>query len=115
MPFTSELDLYGGARRQIEPHQRVDRLRRRRMDVDQALVRPDLEVLPRVLVLEGAADDRVHVLLRRQRNRPGDGGAGSLGRLDDRLSRPVELRVVVALETDADFLSHVVSGRLALT
>jgi hypothetical protein len=31
------------------------------MDVDQALVRPDLEVLLRVLVLERRLDDRVDV------------------------------------------------------
>src|SRR5256886_5421741 len=103
---SSELDLDVDAGRQVEAHQRIDRLRCRRVDVDQALVRADLERLPRVLVLEGATDHGVDVLFRRQGDGAGDGGAGSLGRLDDRLSRTVELRVVVALETDADLLSQ---------
>src|SRR6185503_16680679 len=83
---------------------RVDRLRRRRVDVDQPLVRPDLEVLTAVLVLERRADDRVHVLLRRQRHGTGDGRPGALSSLDDRLRRPVELGVVVSLEADTDLL-----------
>src|SRR5207247_7767383 len=84
----------------------VDRLRRRRMDVDQPLVRAHLEVLARVLVLERRPDHAVDVLLGRQRHRAGDGGAGSLGRLDDRLCRSVELLMVVALQPDTDFLSQ---------
>src|ERR687897_2554809 len=77
-PFLSlQLDLDVDPGRQVEPHQRVDRLRRRAVDVDQPLVRPDLEVLTGVLVLERAADHRVDVLLRRQRDRTGDGCAGA--------------------------------------
>src|SRR5215216_7659896 len=93
MPFTAplELDLDVDAGREVEPHQRVDRLRGRRMDVDQPLVRAHLEVLARVLVLERRPDHAVHVLLGGQRNGTGDGGAGSLSRLDNRLSRFVEL------------------------
>src|SRR5439155_10016129 len=106
-----QLDLDVDAGRQVEPHQRVDRLRRRRMDVDQTLVRAHLEVLPRVLVLERRPDHAVDVLLGRQRHGTGDGGAGSLSRLDDRLSRLVELLVVVALETDTDLLSHLANRR----
>src|SRR3954467_8622330 len=105
-PFISELDLNVDAGREVEPHERVDRLRSRRVDVDQALVRAHLEVLPRVLVLERGADHAVDVFLGGQGHRAGDGGAGALGRLDDRLSRPVELLMVVALEADTDFLSH---------
>src|SRR5947207_10540316 len=77
-PQPSQLDLDVHARWQIEPHQRVDRLRGRRMDVDQALVRADLEVLPRVLVDERPADHAVDVLLGRQGHRAGDGRAGAL-------------------------------------
>src|SRR5688572_8148737 len=51
----SELDLDVDACREIQPHELVDRLRRRAQDVDQALVRPHLEMLPRVLVLKWAA------------------------------------------------------------
>src|SRR5213075_425209 len=93
-PFISELDLDVDAGREVEPHQRIDRLRRRRVDVDQPLVRAHLEVLARVLVLERRTDHAVDVLLGGQGHRTGDGGAGSLGRLDERLRRPVELLVV---------------------
>src|SRR6185436_6416759 len=52
-----EADLDVDARGQmVEALERVDRLGRRLVDVDQALVRPDLEVLARVLVLERGAD-----------------------------------------------------------
>src|SRR5437588_3183037 len=106
MPFTppSELDLDVDAGREVEPHQRVDRLRRGRMDVDQPLVRADLEVLARVLVLERTADHRVDVLLGRQGHGTGDGGAGALGRVHDVARGLVHLLVVVALQPDADFL-----------
>src|SRR5215218_6589249 len=106
MPFmpASQLDLDVDSGREIQPHQGVDRLRRRRMDVDQALVRAHLEVLTGVLVLERASDHRVAVVLGGQRHRTGHRGAGSLGRVDDLRRRPVELLVVVPLEADADLL-----------
>src|SRR3954447_1495492 len=65
----------------------VDGLRGGLVDVDQALVRADLKVLARVLVLEGRADDAVDVLLRGQGNGPGDVRAGACGRLHDLLRR----------------------------
>src|SRR5438876_9860146 len=118
IPFTrslSKFDLDVDTRRQVEPHERVDRLRRGRVEVGQPLVRADLEVLARVLVLERAADHGEHVLLRRQRDGTGDGGAGSLGRLDDLRRRLVELLVVVALEPDADLrLRHALPAPLAI-
>src|SRR3954447_19203223 len=98
----SQLDLDVDAGREVEPHERVDRLRRGRVDVDQALVRAHLEVLPRVLVLERRPDHAVDVLLGGQGHRPGDGCAGALGGFHDLARRLVELLVVVALETDAD-------------
>src|SRR5437763_11797574 len=103
-PFISELDLDVYAGREVEPHERVDRLRRRRVDVDQTLVRAHLEVLARVLVLERAADHAVDVLLGGQGHGTGDRGTGALRSLDDRLRRLVELVVVVALEPDPDLL-----------
>src|SRR4051794_26366530 len=107
----SQLDLDVDARGQVEPHQRVDRLRRRLVDVDEPLVRADLEVLARVLVLERRADHAVDVLLGRERDGTGHGRAGALRRLDDRLRGEVQLRVVVALEADSDLLlCHVGSG-----
>src|SRR5262249_15605119 len=77
------------------------------MDVDQPLVRADLEVLTRVLVLEGAADHAIDVLLRGKRHRTGDRCPGPLCRLHDRTRRQVDLRVVVPLQPDSDLLlSH---------
>src|SRR5215210_2870478 len=67
-----QLDLDVDARRQVvETLERVHRLRRGLQDVDQPLVGADLEVLPRVLVLERRADDAVDVLLSGQRDGPG--------------------------------------------
>src|SRR3954453_9791554 len=74
------------------------------MDVDQPLVRADLEVLARVLVLEGRADDAVDVLLRRQRDRPRHRGARTRRRLDDLLGCGLDRRVVVRLQADADLV-----------
>src|SRR2546423_5129701 len=81
---SSEADLDVDARRQVvEPLEGVDGLRGRLMDVDQPLVRADLEVLLRVLVLERRADHRVDVLLGRQRHGTGDRRARARRRLDD--------------------------------
>src|SRR5918997_3434162 len=93
-------DLDVDARGQmVEPLERVDRLGRRLVDVDQALVRTDLEVLLGVLVLEGRADHRVAVLLRRQRHGAGDRRARARRGLDDLLGSRLYGRRVVGLET----------------
>src|SRR4051794_14153941 len=99
-----ELDLDVHARREVDPLERVDGLRRRLVDVDQALVGADLEVLARVLVLERRADHAVDVLVRRQGHRAGDAGAGALRRLDDLTSSAIDGVVVVRLETDPDLV-----------
>src|SRR3954447_26251241 len=108
----SDLDVHTG-RQMIEPLKRVDRLGGGLMDVDQALVRPDLEVLLGVLVLEGGLHHGVHVLFRRQRHRAGDSGASPRRGLDDLLGRGLDGRRVVRLETNADLVlgyGHVLSG-----
>src|ERR1044072_1243156 len=99
-PMTSdELDLDVDARRQvIEALQRVHRLRGGLQDVDQPLVRANLEVLAGVLVLERTADHAVDVLLGRQRDGTRDGRASARRRLDDLLRRRLDGRVVVGLE-----------------
>src|SRR5690349_11184590 len=74
------------------------------LDVDEPLVRADLEVLARVLVLEGRADDAVDVLIRGQRNGPGHARAGARRRLDDLLRGRLDRGVVVRLEADADLV-----------
>src|SRR5580693_8547128 len=103
---SSELDLDVDAGREVEPHERVDGLRRRVNDVDQPLVRPHFEVLARVLVLVRRADDAVHVLLGRQRHGTGDARAGTGHRVDDLARRTVDDLVVICLEPDADLLSR---------
>src|SRR3954447_14766170 len=108
----SDLDIHTG-RQMIEALKRVDRLRGGLMNVDQALVRPDLEVLLGVLVLEGGLHHGVHVLLGRQRHRAGDSGASPRRGLDDLLGRGLDGRRVVRLETNADLVlgyGHVLSG-----
>src|SRR5919197_4195050 len=98
-----DLDVDSGGK-VVEPLERVDRLRRGLVDVDQPLVRADLEVLARVLVLEGTADHAIHVLLGRQRYRSRDRGTRALGRLDDLLGGRLDRRVVISLEPDADLV-----------
>src|SRR6185503_11590250 len=95
-PSEPDLDVDAG-RKVVEALERVDRLRRRLVDVDQALVRADLEMLARVLVLERAADHDVDVLLRGQRHGAGHGRAGPLRRLDDLGGSPIYGVVVVRL------------------
>src|SRR5213593_583741 len=80
---SSKLDLDVDAGREVELHQRVDRLLRGIVDVDEALVGADLELLTRVLVDERAADDRELFDARRQRHRPGDRRPGPLRGLDE--------------------------------
>src|SRR5688500_7772261 len=98
MMRTSELDLDVDDRRKVEAHERVDGLRGGVDDVDEALVRPHLDVLPRVLVLVRGTDDAVHVLLGRQRHRACNLSARPHHRLDDLACRAVDDLVVVGLE-----------------
>src|ERR1700733_8657264 len=56
----SDLDIHAG-REMVEALERVDRLGRRLVDVDQSFMGADLEVLARVLVLERRADHAIHV------------------------------------------------------
>src|SRR3954471_14403060 len=102
MPRVSGLDLDVDAGREVQLHQCVERLLRRLEDVEQALVRANLELLARLLVGVRRAQHRVLVDLGRQRNRTGDLGAGTLRGLHDLARRLVEELVVVRLETDAD-------------
>src|SRR4051794_28059093 len=102
-PGQPDLDVDAGGQ-VVEALQRVDRLGRRLVDVDQALVRANLEVLARVLVLERRADHAVDVLLRGQRDRTGHARAGARRRLDDLLRRGLDRGVVVRLQADANLV-----------
>src|SRR5580658_10217060 len=65
------LDFDVNAGRQIELCQRIDRLRPRVEDVDQALVCLQLELLPALLVDVRAPQHGPHLPLRGQRDRTG--------------------------------------------
>src|SRR5688500_18986356 len=93
-----ELDLDVDASRQVQPHEGVDRLLRGIVDVDEPLVRADLELLAGVLVDERALDDRELLDARGQRHRTRDRRPGALRGLDDLRRGLVDELVVVRLE-----------------
>src|SRR2546425_9561226 len=104
MLIWSHLDLDVDARGKRESHQGVDRFRARIEDVDEPLVRADLELLPAVLVDERRPDDGEFLDPSWQRHRTDDVRAGPLGGLDDLGRRLIEQSVVVGLEADPDSL-----------
>src|SRR5690242_2227387 len=101
-----DLDLDVDPRREVELGQRVHGLRARVVDVQEPLVRAQLELLPALLVHVRAPEHRPPLGLDRQRDRPGHLGAGLLGGAHDVGRGLIEHHVVERLETDADFLSH---------
>src|SRR5689334_6478109 len=98
----SGFDLDVDARRQVELHQGVEGLLGRLEDVEQPLVRADLELLARLLVGMRRPQHAVLVDLGGQRDRARDLGARALGGLDDLAGRLVEQLVIVGLEPDAN-------------
>src|SRR3954463_10697919 len=102
-PREADLDVDAGGQ-VVEALQRVDRLGRRLMDVDKPLVRADLEVLARVLVLEGGADHAVDVLLGGQGDGTRHGRARAGGGVHDLLGRRLDGGVVIRLEANADLV-----------
>src|SRR5438309_3749739 len=99
-----ELDLDVDAGRKVQLHEGVDRFLRWVVDVDVPLVRPDLELLARVLVDERALDDRELLDTCRQRDRTGDRRPRPLRGLDDLRRGLVDELVVVRLQADPDAL-----------
>src|SRR3979409_1605912 len=99
-----ELDLDIDAGRKVELHEGVDRLLRWIVDIDEALVRPDLELLTRVLVDERAADHGELLDARGQRHGPRHRRSRPLRGLDDLRGGLVDQLVVVGLEPDPDAL-----------
>src|SRR5579864_6571222 len=107
------LDFHIHAGRQIELHQCIDRLLRGLEDVEQSLVRPDLEGLARFLVHVRRTQHAVFVLHRGQRNRARDLGAGAPSGFDDLTRGLVQDAVVVGFQPDANsfFSNHVSLSR----
>src|SRR5437660_2355497 len=99
------LDLYVHARRQVELHQRVDRLVGRIDDVHQPQVRADLELVAGSLVDMRRAQQIEALLARRQRHRAADHRARALGGVDDLERRLVDQPVVERFQPDTDALA----------
>src|SRR6266571_4456816 len=97
-----DLDLHPGGK--VELHERVHRLRGRLEDVEQPLVRADLELLPGLLVHVGRSIDGELVDDRRQGDRSRDARARPLGRRHDLAGRLVQDAVIVCLQADANLL-----------
>src|SRR3954451_7720680 len=95
---SSALDLDVDAGAQIELHEGVERLLRGLENVEEPLVRADLELLPALLVDVRRAQNGELVDPGRERNRPRDAGTGALRRLDDLTCALVEELGVVRLE-----------------
>src|SRR5262245_7383044 len=101
-----DLDFDVDARRQIELGQRVHRLRPRVIDVEQALVGAQLELLAALLVDVRTAQHRPALGLDRKRNGTGDLRAGFLHGAHDIGRRLVEDDVVEGFQTNSDFAGH---------
>src|SRR6476660_4155189 len=101
-----DLDLDVHPRGQVELRQRVHRLRTRIVDVQEPLVRAQLELLPALLVDVRAPKHGPTLGLDRQRDRARDLGAGLFGGAHDVRGGLVEHHVVDRLEADADSLCH---------
>src|SRR6202047_1953687 len=99
-----ELDLDVDAGGKVELHQRIDRLRRRIDDVEQALMRAHFELLAALLVDVRRAVHGELLDLGRQRDRPAYLGAGALGGRNDLARGRIENAVVERLEPDSNIL-----------
>src|SRR5712691_12508629 len=111
---SSKLDLDVDARGKVELHQGVDRLLRGIVDVDEALVGADLELLAGVLVDERAADHRELFDARRQRHRTGNRRPGPLRGLHDLRRGLIDQLVVVRLQADPNaLLGHGLAASLS--
>src|SRR5712671_1404504 len=107
-PFMAllDLDLYIHPSGQIEFCEGVDGLRPRVENVDQPLVRLELELLAALLVDVRAAEHGPELPLGRQRDRAGNLRARLLGSADDIGRRLIDQGVVESFEPDADLACH---------
>src|SRR5580693_6997890 len=108
MFLAKRLDLDVHTRRQVELHQRVDSLLRRLENVQQTLMRADLELLARFLIHVRRTQHAVLVFHRGQWNRPRDLSARALRGLDDFTRGLIQDAVVVSLQpnTNSFFSNH---------
>src|SRR5512138_893571 len=102
--FDLDLDVHPGG--QVELRQRIHRLRTRIVDVQEPLVRAQLELLPALLIDVRAPEHGPALGLDRQRDRARDLGPGLLGGAHDVRGGLIEHDVVESLEADANLLRH---------
>src|SRR5256886_13611531 len=102
-----DLDVHAGGK--IELGQGIDGLGPRIQDVDQPLVRLELELLAALLVDVRATEHRPELPLGRQRDRPGDLRARLLGGSHEGRRGPGDPPVVEPFETNPDSASHTCS------
>lgn len=103
-PPRLELDLDVNPRRKLERHERIDRLCRRLVHVDQSVVRASLEVFPAVLVNVRRAQDAEDASLRRKRHRTRDARLSRLCRLDDLIACALHVVRLERAQANANFL-----------
>src|SRR5580765_464895 len=101
----SELDFDVDAGGQVELHQRVDGLRGRIDNVEQALVGAHLELLAALLVHVRRTVDGELLDAGRQRNGSANLCTGTLRRVHDLAGRRIEDSMVERLESDANVLA----------
>src|SRR5580693_2677781 len=100
-----DLDVHPG--RQLQLHQGVHGLVRGIQDIHQALVRADLELIPRILIAMGRGQNRKTLHFDGQRHGTFDGRAGALRGIDDFARRLVDQAMIESLQADSDVLiSH---------
>src|ERR1700747_2820959 len=104
MFLPESLDLHIHAGGEIELHQGIDRLLRRLEDVEQALVRPDLESFARLLVHMRRPQHAVLVLHGGQWNRARDLRARAPRRFDDLPRGLIQDAIIVSFQPDANSL-----------
>lgn len=105
------LNFYIHPGRQTQFIQSLDRSSRRPLNVDQTLVRSDLELLPRFLIYMGARKNRVAFDARWQRNRAVSDGIGPLDRAHNLFGALVEDGVIVGLHPNSNDLFRLSSHR----
>src|SRR6218665_1847909 len=96
------LDLNIHTSRQRQLVQSVDRFAGGLHNVDDALVRPDLELLPRLLVDVRAAENGVPFNPSRERDRSMNNRTGPLGRVNDVGSRLIEHSMIVGFHPNSN-------------
>ncbi len=99
------LDLHIDASRQVQAHQRVERLLRWIQNVEQTLVRADLELLTGLLVDEGSLEHRPAARPGGQRNRPCHASARTTSRLHNVCCRGIKELVIIRLELDSNLIA----------